>query len=123
MFTAKKLDIPPLDQEPKEQAFVLWFEQVGITDVPLVGGKKASLGEMIRQLTAKGVNVPTGFATTAYAFRYFMEKAGLEARLRRLLADLDVENINNLRERGRQARTLISDTPFPPELDAGISPD
>ncbi len=120
MFTAKKLDIPPLDQEPKEQAFVLWFEQVGITDVPLVGGKNASLGEMIRQLTAKGVNVPTGFATTAYAFRYFMEKAGLEARLRRLLADLDVENINNLRERGRQARTLILDTPFPPELEEAI---
>jgi pyruvate,water dikinase len=91
--------------------------------VPLVGGKNASLGEMIRQLTAKGVNVPTGYATTAYAFRYFMEKAGLEARLRRLLADLDVENINNLRERGRQARTLILDTPFPPELGAGISPD
>ncbi len=120
IFTAKKLDIPPLDQEPKEQAFVLWFEQVGITDVPLVGGKNASLGEMIRQLTAKGVNVPTGFATTAYAFRYFMEKAGLEARLRRLLADLDVENINNLRERGRQARTLILDTPFPPELEEAI---
>src|ERR687886_1783290 len=120
MFTAKKLDISPLNQDLKEQAFVLWFEQVGIADVPLVGGKNASLGEMIRQLAPKGVNVPTGFATTAYAFRYFMEKAGLEARLRRLLADLDVENINNLRERGRQARTLILDTPFPPELEEAI---
>jgi len=121
MFTAKKLDSSLLNQDLKEQAFVLWFEEVGIADVPLVGGKNASLGEMIRQLTPKGVNVPTGFATTAYAFRYFMEKAGLEARLRRLLADLDVENINNLRERGRQARTLILDTPFPAELEEAIT--
>jgi len=121
MFTAKKLDSSLLNQYLKEQAFVLWFEEVGIADVPLVGGKNASLGEMIRQLTPKGVNVPTGFATTAYAFRYFMEKAGLEARLRRLLADLDVENINNLRERGRQARTLILDTPFPAELEEAIT--
>ncbi|MBD1805859.1 phosphoenolpyruvate synthase [Microcoleus sp. FACHB-SPT15] len=121
MFTAKKLDGSFLNQNLKEQAFVLWFEEVGIADVPLVGGKNASLGEMIRQLTPKGVNVPTGFATTAYAFRYFMEKAGLEARLRRLLADLDVENINNLRERGRQARTLILDTPFPTELEEAIT--
>ncbi|MBD2056122.1 phosphoenolpyruvate synthase [Oculatella sp. FACHB-28] len=120
MITTRKLDISPLNQELKEQEFVLWFEQVGIGDVPLVGGKNASLGEMIQQLTPKGVNVPTGFATTAHAFRYFMEKAGLKARLQRLLADLDVENINNLRERGRQARTLILDTPFPSELEEAI---
>jgi pyruvate,water dikinase len=120
MITTKRLDISPLNQELKEQEFVLWFEQVGIADVPLVGGKNASLGEMIQQLTPKGVNVPTGFATTAHAFRYFMEKAGLKARLQRLLADLDVENINNLRERGRQARTLILDTPFPSELEEAI---
>lgn len=120
MVTTKKLDISPLTQESKETEFVLWFEQVGIADVPLVGGKNASLGEMIRQLTPQGVNVPTGFATTAYAFRYFMEKAGLKNRLHRLLADLDVENINNLRERGRQARTLILDTPFPTELEEAI---
>ncbi|MBD2311272.1 phosphoenolpyruvate synthase [Desertifilum sp. FACHB-1129] len=121
MFTTpKNHNLPPLDRDNKETAFVLWFEQVGIDDVPLVGGKNASLGEMIRQLTPKGVNVPTGFATTAYAFRYFMEKAGLEARLRRLLEDLDVENVNNLRDRGRQARTMILDTPFPPELEQAI---
>lgn len=120
MFTANKSDISPVDQAQKERAFVLWFEQVSIDDISFVGGKNSSLGEMIQQLTPQGVNVPTGFATTAYAFRYFMEKAGLEARLRRLLSDLDVENVNNLRERGRQARTLILDTPFPPELEAAI---
>ena len=63
-------------QVAKDSAFVLWFEEVGIADIPLVGGKNASLGEMIQQLTPKGVNVPTGFATTAHAYRYFIEKAG-----------------------------------------------
>jgi hypothetical protein len=60
---------------PQENAFVLWFEEVGIADIPLVGGKNASLGEMIQQLTPKGVNVPTGFATMAHAFRYFVERS------------------------------------------------
>ena len=92
---------------PKEQALILWFEEVGIADIPLVGGKNASLGEMIRQLQPKGVNVPNGFATTAYAFRYFIEKAGLETKLRELFADLDIEDMNNLRDRGRQARSLV----------------
>lgn len=113
-------DRAPLDAT-KEKALVLWFEEVGIGDIPLVGGKNASLGEMIRQLTPKGVNVPTGFATTAYAYRYFVEKAGLETKLRQLLADLDVEDVNNLRERGRQARALILNTPFPPELERAIA--
>ena len=70
-------------QEAREQALVLWFEEVGIADIPLVGGKNASLGEMIGQLTAQGVNVPTGFATTAYAFRYFIQRAGLTEKLRK----------------------------------------
>ncbi|MGC9528732.1 MAG: phosphoenolpyruvate synthase [Limnospira sp.] len=104
----------------KEKAFVLWFEEVGIADVPLVGGKNASLGEMIQQLGSKGVSVPTGFATTAYAYRYFVEKAGLEVKLRELFADLDVEDMPNLRKRGKQARSLILDTPFPPELEEAI---
>ncbi len=121
MFTAKKLDNSGANQELKEKAFVLWFEQVGIADVPFVGGKNASLGEMIQQLTSQGVNVPTGFATTAYAFRCFIEKAGLKIRLQKLLADLDISDINRLRERGRQARTLILDTPFPSELEEAIT--
>jgi pyruvate,water dikinase len=120
MVTTKETNRYPISQDVKETEFVLWFEQVGMADVSLVGGKNASLGEMIQQLMPQGVNVPTGFATTAYAFRYFMERAGLETRLRHLLADLDVENVNNLRERGRQARTLILDTPFPIELERAI---
>lgn len=104
----------------REQALVLWYEEVGIADIPLVGGKNASLGEMIRQLSAQGVNVPTGFATTAHAFRYFMQRAGLDDRLRELLSDLDVEDLGNLQERGRQARAMILHTPFPPELESAI---
>lgn len=109
------------DRTFKAEAFILWFEQVGIADIPLVGGKNASLGEMIRQLTAKGVNVPTGFATTAHAYRYFVERAGLVDRLRQMFSDLDVEDMGNLRERGRQARSLILQTPFPPELETAIT--
>ncbi|MBP0000579.1 MAG: phosphoenolpyruvate synthase [Cyanobacteria bacterium SID2] len=104
----------------KSDAFVLWFEEVGIADIPLVGGKNASLGEMIQQLSAKGVSVPTGFATTAHAYRYFVEKAGLEEQLRQLFSDLDVEDVHNLRERGKQARALVLNTPFPKELEVAI---
>jgi pyruvate, water dikinase len=104
----------------KEQALVLWFEEVGISDIGLVGGKNASLGEMIRELTPKGVSVPNGFATTAYAYRYFVKSAGLEVKLRELFADLDVEDVKNLRQRGKKARALILETPFPEDLNAAI---
>ncbi|MCL1468835.1 phosphoenolpyruvate synthase [Argonema galeatum] len=108
-------------QFSKEKSLVLWFDEVGIGDIPLVGGKNASLGEMIQQLTHKGVNVPNGFATTAYAYRYFIQAAGLEEKLRELFADLDVEDVNNLRERGKKARSLLLHTPFPKELRSAIA--
>ena len=107
--------------QDKERAFVLWFEDVGMENVSLVGGKNASLGEMIQQLTPKGINVPEGFATTAYAYRYFIEQAGLEAKLRQLFADLNVEDVYNLRSRGKQARALILNSPFPEELYTAIT--
>jgi pyruvate,water dikinase len=93
-------------QITKEESLVLWFEEVGIADIPLGGGKNGSLGEMIQQLTSKGVNVPTVFATTAYAYRYFIKVAGLEEKLRELFADLDVNDVNNLQKRGKQAMSL-----------------
>lgn len=101
------------DQQSKDSAFILWFEEVGIDDIPLVGGKNASLGEMIQQLGSKGVNVPTGFATTAFAYRYFIEKAGLESQLRELFADLDLDDVLDLRARGKQARSMVMNTPSP----------
>jgi pyruvate, water dikinase len=105
----------------REQALVLPLSKVGIADIPLVGGKNASLGEMIQQLANKGVKVPTGFATTAFAYRDFISAAGLEAKLREIFADLDVEDVNNLRRRGKQARLLMLKTPFPPELQSAIA--
>lgn len=105
----------------KERSLILWFDEVGIADIPVVGGKNASLGEMIQQLTPKGINVPTGFATTAYAYRHFIQSAGLEAKLRQLFADLDVEDVKNLRERGKKARSLLIHTPFPVELREAIA--
>ncbi|QFS50679.1 phosphoenolpyruvate synthase [Nostoc sphaeroides] len=103
------------------QALVLPLEKVGIADIPTVGGKNASLGEMIQQLKSKSVKVPTGFATTAYAYRYFMQAAGIEPQLRQIFADLDVEDVNNLRQRGTQARSLMLQTPFPEELEQAIA--
>jgi pyruvate,water dikinase len=105
----------------REQALVLPFREVGIVDIPLVGGKNASLGEMIQELDPKGVKVPDGFATTAFAYRYFIEKADIQAKLRAIFADLDVEDVNNLRQRGKQARSLMLQTPFPQELQDAIA--
>jgi pyruvate, water dikinase len=108
-------------QFSKERSLVLWFDEVGIADVPLVGGKNASLGEMIQQLARKGVSVPMGFATTAYSYRYFIQSAGIEEKLRQLFADLDIEDVNNLRQRGKEARLLLMHTPFPTELREAIT--
>lgn len=108
-------------QSSKDRSLILWFEQVGIADISFVGGKNASLGEMIQQLVPRGVNVPSGFSTTAYAYRYFIQEAGLEEKLRSLFSDLDVADVNNLRQRGKQARSLILHTPFPTALEDAIA--
>jgi pyruvate,water dikinase len=75
---------------------------------------------MIQELTPQGVSVPNGFATTAYAYRQFITEAGLEAKLRQLFANLDVEDIENLRSVGKQARSLLLETPFPAALETAI---
>jgi pyruvate, water dikinase len=108
-------------QHAKEQALILWFDEIGIEDISLVGGKNASLGELIRQLQPNGVNVPNGFAVTAYAYRYFIEKAGLESKLHKLFSDLNVDDVSNLQQHGKKARRLILNAHFPPELTAAIS--
>ncbi|BAY61419.1 phosphoenolpyruvate synthase [Calothrix brevissima NIES-22] len=105
----------------RDEALVLSLGEVGIADIPLVGGKNASLGEMIQQLRRKGVKVPTGFATTAYAYRYFISAAGIETKLREIFADLNVEDVDNLRRCGKQARLLMLQTPFPLALQEAIA--
>jgi len=99
---------------------VLPLESVGIDAIAAVGGKNASLGEMIRHLTALGVRVPGGFATTATAFRRFLAEAGLVPPLRQLLEALDVADLTALQAAGREARALVLAAPLPADLQAAI---
>lgn len=99
---------------------VIWFENLRMTDVESVGGKNASLGEMISQLANKGVRVPSGFATTAAAYRAFLAHEGLADRISAALAALDVDDITELARVGKEIRQWILETPFPAELNADI---
>jgi len=102
------------------EEFCKWFEELTIKDVPSVGGKNASLGEMIRELGKKGVSVPGGFAVTAYAYKYTIEKAGVDKKIQEILSDLDTHDVHNLAERGEKIRTLIKNTPLPPDVEEEI---
>ncbi len=104
----------------KSKQFVLWFDEIGIEDVALVGGKNASLGEMYRNLSKKGVSIPNGFAITAYAYKYLLEKAGVEEEIKQILSDLDVKDMKNLQDRGRKVREIIRNCHFPSELKVAI---
>ena len=102
-------------------ALVVPFEQLRMTDVESVGGKNASLGEMISQLSASGVAVPGGFATTAHAFRQFLTHGGLAQRIQARLDTLDTDDVRALAEAGAMIRQWIVDTPFPDDLQAAVS--
>ena len=102
------------------QDFTKWFEDLGIKDVPSVGGKNASLGEMIRNLGQKGVRVPSGFAITAYAYKYMIEKAGIDVKIKEILTGLDTHNVTDLAKRGQKIRDLIKSTPIPQDLEEDI---
>jgi pyruvate, water dikinase len=100
-------------------ALVVPFENLRMTDVEVVGGKNASLGEMISQLP-HGLRVPTGFATTAHAFREFLKHGGLDERIRQRLASLDTEDVRALAAAGAEIRGWIEAQPFPPALEQEI---
>lgn len=100
--------------------YVLWYDHLGMNDVGRVGGKNASLGEMISNLAGAGVVVPNGFATTAEAFHQFLEQSGVDERIHKLLDKLDVDDVRALAEAGKQIRQWVIDTPFQPELDKAI---
>ena len=100
--------------------YVKWFADIGIDDIPLVGGKNSSLGEMYRELTLKGVKVPNGFAITAEAYRYFLREASLDGKIRSLLHGLDTRDIEGLRERGGQIRHAILAAHLPHDLEGEI---
>ncbi|MDL1969805.1 MAG: phosphoenolpyruvate synthase [Candidatus Desulfofervidaceae bacterium] len=100
--------------------FILWFEEISIKDVPLVGGKNASLGEMFQKLKPSGINVPDGFAITAAAYRHFIEKAGLVDKIKETLTGLDTHNIEDLQKRGAAVRALIRNAELPEDLTQEI---
>lgn len=97
-------------------AYIKWFGEIGIDDIPTVGGKNASLGEMYRELSPKGVRVPNGFAITAEAYRDFLEGSGLNVLIGQTLAGLDVSDIEQLRAAGRRIRHAIMAEDLPAEL-------
>ncbi|NJM86149.1 MAG: phosphoenolpyruvate synthase [Hydrococcus sp. RU_2_2] len=102
------------------QPWIVWFDKIQLNDVPLVGGKNASLGEMIQNLSAQGVKVPNGFAITAFAYRQFITTAGLEQKLHNIFANLDAHNIDAVSRQSNLAQALILEASFPTELEDAI---
>ena len=100
--------------------FIRWFSELGVADVPLVGGKNASLGEMFRELGAQGVRVPNGFAVTAEAYRYMLDQADAWPGLHRALDGLDAKNVDDLARRAQAAREIVQSAPLPADLSAEI---
>ncbi|HMT02115.1 MAG TPA: phosphoenolpyruvate synthase, partial [Burkholderiales bacterium] len=99
---------------------IIWFEKLRMSDISEVGGKNASLGEMISMLTNKGIRVPGGFATTAYAYKKFLQQDGLDKRIDDLLKNLDVNDVISLAKVGRKIQTWILETKFPTDLEHDI---
>lgn len=105
----------------RETRPVLWFDECGIADVPIVGGKNASLGEMVQHLAPQGIRVPNGFATTAFAYRQFLAGTGLDRKLRELFAGLVFEDVRQVHEVGQRARSMVVESPLPENLAQAIS--
>ena len=100
----------------KKYKYIRFFKEIGVKDVALVGGKTSSLGEMYRKLTPKGVKVPNGFAITAAAYRYILDKANAWNALRKSLEGIDAANMTDLANRGKEARAIVYGTPLPDDL-------
>lgn len=103
-----------------DKKLIIWFDELELGDIPQVGGKNASLGEMRRKLTPKGVNIPDGFAVTAHAYRYLLSSAGITNQIQDILSDLDTHDIMNLKERGQKIRSLIYGADLPGDLREAI---
>jgi len=104
----------------KNKSLILWFDQVGMEDIELVGGKIASLGEMIRTLGSKGVEIPYGFAITAEAYRFVLDKGGAVSKIQELLAQLDTKDVTKLSHIGKEIRKIIRYLDFPDNLSQAI---
>ncbi|TFC16825.1 phosphoenolpyruvate synthase [Cryobacterium algoritolerans] len=99
---------------------ILWFSEIGLTDLDRVGGKNASLGEMVQNLTTAGVKVPDGFATTADSYRHFLADSGLDEWIVDRLLGLDIDDVTALAAAGRDIRARMRETAFPPEFEAQV---
>jgi len=97
-----------------------WFDKIGMDDVPIVGGKNASLGEMYRQLTPRGVRIPNGFATTAFAYSTFLEETGLDQKIAQVLSGMNVNDVDSLQHHGLIIRHMILEAPLPDALSHEI---
>lgn len=114
---------------PKDKKFVLWFDDISKGDIPLVGGKNANLGEMYQHLTNatnetfkdEKIRVPFGFAVTAYAYRYFIEKNSLDTKIKDILSSVDTNDIHQLEKAGKAVRDHIMTSVFPQELEDAIT--
>ncbi len=105
-------------EKPKKN--ILWFDEISIEDVPRVGGKNASLGEMTKAVVPQGVNVPFGFATTAEAYFYFLSSTGLDKKIEETLKDLNVQDLKQLAIKGKEVRDLIIASQLPKELEQEV---
>jgi len=104
----------------KDKRYILWFKNTTIKDVPFVGGKNASLGEMYRNLVPKGINIPNGFALTSRAYFYFLEQAGINKELKQAFEQLKAKDIKNLQATGERVRNIILKAEFPKKLEKKI---
>ncbi len=105
---------------PGQKRYIRWFEELNINDIPLVGGKNASLGEMYRELIPQGINIPNGFAVTAEGYRYMLDEADAWKELHLALDDLDADNMADLAKRALKAREIIYAAPLPDVLERQI---
>ena len=104
----------------KHEKRVLWFDEISIKDIPLVGGKNASLGEMYNNLTTKGISVPNGFAVTSFSYWEFLDKTGLKKKIKEAVKNLNINDIKNLSQVGAKVRKMILEAKFPAELSKEI---
>ncbi|MGE0311682.1 MAG: phosphoenolpyruvate synthase [Lautropia sp.] len=111
---------PPHPADAPVSPYIRWFSTLGVDDVAIVGGKNASLGEMVRELGARGLRVPNGFAITAQAYRHVLDRSGAWPKLRAALDGLDPSDVDDLARRAAMAREIVQAAPLPDELVAGI---
>jgi len=104
----------------KKQKYIIWYKDLAVKDVPLVGGKNASLGEMFSQLTKKGVNIPNGFALTSEAYWYYLKANKIDNKLKEIFKKLNPKSIKSLQKVGKAARQLILNVDFPEDLKKEI---